>query len=149
MYLIQSAMSNRGFIIPTSLPAGLYDAASGVTSPVSQSYTGIGQSIFDHNIDQALQSPQRTGGAASYRFPLNTPSFISSSQPAATWNISTQEKATADSFFNTLDSERRGFIEGDIAMHFMTQSGLPDDLLARVWLVNVAVFLLSVLTVLI
>ena len=49
------------------------------------------------------------------------------------WDVTPQEKATFDQFFDTLDTQKRGFIEGDVAVPFMLQSKLPGDTLAQIW----------------
>lgn len=43
------------------------------------------------------------------------------------------EKATADKWFDSLDTAKRGYIEGDIAVPFMLESGLSGDELAAIW----------------
>lgn len=53
------------------------------------------------------------------------------SQP---WDVTVEEKARFDQFFDSLDTQRRGFIEGDVAVPFMLQSKLSEDVLAQVWL---------------
>lgn len=49
------------------------------------------------------------------------------------WDVSPQEKMSSDGFFDTLDTSRRGYIEGDVAVPFMMQSGLDEDTLAQIW----------------
>jgi len=53
------------------------------------------------------------------------------------WDVSPSEKANSDRFFDELDTERRGYIEGDVAVPFMLKSNLPGDDLARIWCVLV------------
>jgi epidermal growth factor receptor substrate 15 len=83
-----------------------------------------------------------SGGAGTFgsAFPANT-SFgnFAPKQPTpsqsqdSSWDVTPQEKTTADGFFDGLDPARRGFIEGDVAVPFMLQSGLDEDTLAQVW----------------
>lgn len=61
------------------------------------------------------------------------PTSVAPTHASADWDISTQEKATADSFFATLDTQKRGYIEGDVAVSFMVKSGLPEPVLAQIW----------------
>ena len=46
------------------------------------------------------------------------------------------EKAASDRFFDTLDTLQRGYIEGEVAVPFMLQSKLPEEILAQVWRVQ-------------
>lgn len=93
--------------------------------------------------------PQITGGSAarygspspaSSGFPQSQTSsafsnnaFASPQQPK--WDVTPEEKAKADGFYDTLDPQRRGFIEGDVAVPFMLGSKLPEVLLAQIWYV--------------
>jgi epidermal growth factor receptor substrate 15 len=54
-------------------------------------------------------------------------------QQAPSWDVTAQEKDSFDGFFTTLDTQNKGFIEGDVAVPFLVQSGLPDEALAQVW----------------
>lgn len=59
---------------------------------------------------------------------------MSPSAPSgAQWDIKPDEKNAADTFFEGLDTARRGVIEGDVAVPFMLQSGLPEGTLAQIW----------------
>ncbi|KAI0665085.1 hypothetical protein C8Q70DRAFT_904135 [Cubamyces menziesii] len=49
------------------------------------------------------------------------------------WDVTPQEKANADRIFDGLDTHKKGYIEGDVAVPFMLQSKLPEDVLAQVW----------------
>ncbi|KAI6117604.1 hypothetical protein EDD16DRAFT_1588043 [Pisolithus croceorrhizus] len=152
MYLIQTAMSGKLPFIPTTLPPGLYEQASGglvaqVTGgsshlgtpasstfpfsptklpPVQPQFTGQGA----RNIPPTLPS-RRPGPAA--QAPMIPPFASATAQPSAPWDITPAEKATSDRFFDTLDTLKRGYIEGDVAVPFMLQSKLPEDVLAQVW----------------
>ncbi|KAG9016212.1 hypothetical protein FRB93_011686 [Tulasnella sp. JGI-2019a] len=166
MFFIQLAMSQPKFVIPASLPPGLYDQASGgrpmtqiqshntggssgyrsqnapvgVSSPLKPQYTGqalrsqaTGGAVLPQHTGQ-LSSPQHTGTAGS-RVSF-APNALSSSQQSASgefWDISPREKSTADNFFATLDTQKRGFIEGDTAVPFFLKSALPESVLAQIW----------------
>ncbi|KAI6164280.1 hypothetical protein EDD17DRAFT_1885190 [Pisolithus thermaeus] len=152
MYLIQTAMSGKLPFMPTTLPPGLYEQASGglvaqVTGgsshlgtpasstfpfsptkppPVQPQFTGQGA----RNIPPTLPS-RRPGPAA--QVPTIPPFSSAATQPSAPWDITPAEKVTSDRFFDTLDTLKRGYIEGDVAVPFMLQSKLPEDVLAQVW----------------
>ncbi|KAG8920578.1 hypothetical protein FRC01_000688 [Tulasnella sp. 417] len=162
MYFIQLAMSQPSFIIPGTLPPGLYEQASGGKSPqsvrthqtggsstgpgspVARQFTGqpirpqyTGQTLTAHHTGQGLHSPQLTGASSRLSMAPSVLSTIStpttSIHPGGDWDITAQEKATADTFFATLDTQKRGFIEGDVAVPFMVKSGLPEAALAQIW----------------
>ncbi|KAJ9113631.1 hypothetical protein QFC22_005939 [Naganishia vaughanmartiniae] len=155
MYFIQHTMAGAFKSLPPVLPAGLYEQASGgrpkppplPTSPIARQMTGnmppTGSPTPSMITRQMTGSgapiqPQRTG--QGYSVPPVVPSrqFSGSSympsQPAQqAWDIKSEEKQAADSFFDGLDTTKRGFIEGDVAVPFMLQSGLPEGVLAQIW----------------
>ncbi|KAJ3921416.1 hypothetical protein F5877DRAFT_36020 [Lentinula edodes] len=160
MYLIQGVMSGQISVIPTSLPPGLYQQASGGATPSVRSHaTGTSisyspsanQTSFPQNrsyiqpqyTGQMLQ-PQGTGGAVSKK-PLvaptiparktTNPSAIGNSAfgAQARWDVTAAEKASSDGYFDTLDTTKAGYIEGEVAVPFMLESKLPGDVLAQVW----------------
>lgn len=160
MYLIQASMSGQLSFIPSSLPPGLYEQASGgVTShstgnmaPVSPSLTGSFNSrigLQQQYTGQALQSQttgqqKRAPPALPVRRPVvpapaiaRTQAFGNTTSPyqpgQLAWDVTTAEKASADQFFETLDTQKVGYIEGEVAVPFMIQSNLPEEVLAQVW----------------
>ena len=54
-------------------------------------------------------------------------------QSAPAWDVTPAEQANSDQWFEDLDAEKKGFIEGGVAVPFMLQSGLPGEVLAAVW----------------
>ncbi|KAI0721498.1 hypothetical protein C8T65DRAFT_565847 [Cerioporus squamosus] len=69
-----------------------------------------------------------SGAAPSPGFP-----FVQQQTTGAQWDVTPQEKASSDRIFDSLDTQKRGYIEGDVAVPFMLQSKLPEDVLAQVW----------------
>jgi epidermal growth factor receptor substrate 15 len=147
--------------IPTSLPPGLYQQASGAppaaASAILSHSTGGSNSNFTpspvtssfphrvqtHNTGQPLQpqysgynkpTPPQLPVRPSAGSPFGASAFAQP-QPPAQWDVTPTEKASSDNFFNSLDSGRRGYIEGDVAVPFMLDSKLPEDDLALIWLV--------------
>ena len=170
-------MSGQLLFIPTTLPPGLYDMASGSsTNPVVSHTTGNSGSFspgFSSTFPQnsGLVRPQLTGKPVQPQYsgqplqqqftgpvlqhhtgptklPRNTPAPApgpfaapSAAQTQPAWDVTPAEKANADQFFDTLDVQKRGFIEGDVAVPFMIDSKLPEDDLALIWLDSFIPFL--------
>ncbi|THH31752.1 hypothetical protein EUX98_g2432 [Antrodiella citrinella] len=159
MYLIQAAMSGQLQTIPAILPPYVYEQAkpetvashatgeSGSLSP--STFGGFNSrpiSTIQPNFtgSSALQ-PQMTGGPRQNTTggpptlptrTFTTPSTFPFSTPvvaAPKWDVTPEEKANADRIFNSLDSAKRGVLEGDVAVPFLVQSKLSDDILAQVW----------------
>ncbi|KAI1790765.1 hypothetical protein LXA43DRAFT_1144962 [Ganoderma leucocontextum] len=113
--------------------------------PLQPQYTGQALSqIQPQMTGQTLSSiqPQTTGPLRSTAAPplparsaLSTGSspFIQQQTTGAQWDVTPQEKAGSDRLFDGLDPQKRGFIEGDVAVPFMLQSKLPEEVLAQVW----------------
>ncbi|KAI8998893.1 hypothetical protein BD414DRAFT_136979 [Trametes punicea] len=61
--------------------------------------------------------------------------FLQQQSTGATpqWDVTPQEKVNSDRIFDSLDTQKKGYIEGDVAVPFMLQSKLPEDVLAQVW----------------
>lgn len=105
------------------------------SAPVQQEFTGQ-RPIQAQTTGQALaptsapRLPTRSGAGSLSGF-----GSLGSPFPAIQqlWDVSAEEKATTDKFFDGLDSLRRGYIEGDVAVPFMLQSQLSEDILAQVW----------------
>ncbi|KAG8779755.1 hypothetical protein FRC12_023852 [Ceratobasidium sp. 428] len=102
-------------------------------APLEPQYTGgqqrriatqyTGQSQFSAQAPTPALRPQITGQPFAIPQPFNQQK----------WDVTAEEKAKSDSFFASLDTQGRGFIEGDVAVTFMVQSQLPENILAQVW----------------
>jgi hypothetical protein len=145
MYLIQGSMSGQLLSIPTTLPPGLYEQAGGVSTHGTGGSVNFSTPGFPQVPRHAAVQPQSTGQASPApplpnrrlgpsRLAPTIPPFPGvAPQTTGQWDVTPAEKAGADRFFDTLDVQRRGFIEGDVAVPFMLQSNLPEDVLAQVW----------------
>ncbi|KAF8964114.1 hypothetical protein BDZ97DRAFT_2058743 [Flammula alnicola] len=146
MYFIQGVMTGKLSFIPTALPPGLYQQAGGGASTGSirshmtgnsGSFSPVG-SIFPQSTGQnqlALQ-PDYTGLSP----PFKAPAFPTRSNTAPhtngfgqDWDVTAAEKASSDRYFDTLDTQKKGYIEGEVAVPFMLKSQLPGEILAQVW----------------
>ncbi|GHJ88158.1 hypothetical protein NliqN6_4560 [Naganishia liquefaciens] len=153
MYFIQHTMAGTFKSLPPVLPAGLYEQASGgrprpaalPTSPISRQMTGGGMvggsptpSLMARQMTgSGPMQPQRTGqsftAAPQRQFSGSLFAPPQQQQQQGAWDIKPEEKQAADSFFDGLDTGRKGYIEGDVAVPFMLQSGLPEGTLAQIW----------------
>lgn len=154
MYLIQSTMSGQLSFVPTSLPPGLYDQASGKvdavtshttgsssqlspstsrfpTGPLQPQYTGGLQPQLTGRGPPPSVPPRSATGLGVSNFNQTTTPF--GAPPAPQWDITPAEKASSDRFFDGLDTAKMGYIEADAAVPFMMQSNLPEDALAQIW----------------
>ncbi|WAQ92186.1 hypothetical protein PtA15_16A92 [Puccinia triticina] len=148
MHLIQLAMSGRLSTFPASLPSALLDSATapvaGAALPISRQVTGqpppipgslSNSSPLRQSSTGSMIRPQYTGRSASGA-PSALPSGISSiisSPTALAWDISSTELAQSNIYFDSLDTNRLGYITGDRAVPFMMESKLPGEILARIW----------------
>jgi epidermal growth factor receptor substrate 15 len=148
MYFIQGVMNNKISFIPTSLPPGIYHQAGGGLEPFgpvkshisdnSGSFNPVLRSFFQHTgRNQCLQS-DITGLPSQLKAPivparLSARSFTHSNGYSPSWDVSPTEKASSDRHFDTLDSQKQGYIEGDVAVPFMLDSTLAEEVLAEIW----------------
>ncbi|EFP80618.2 uncharacterized protein PGTG_06574 [Puccinia graminis f. sp. tritici CRL 75-36-700-3] len=148
MHLIQLSMSGRLSTFPTSLPSALLDSATapvaGAVLPISRQVTGQQQSIpgslppsspLRKSSTGSAIRPQYTGRSAS-GVPSSLPTGINSiigSPTGLAWDISSAELAQSNIYFDSLDTNRLGYITGDRAVPFMMESKLPGEILARIW----------------
>ncbi|KAK5997168.1 putative calcium-binding protein [Cladobotryum mycophilum] len=132
MHLLTSTKTGTLRALPTVLPPGLYEAAS--RTPTA---TAPRQSPSNTGITAPL--PRQLSGSASQRTgsPLGRPPMVAQA-PAAVpgpndWLITPHEKAKFDQIYEGFDKTGRGFITGEEAVPFLSQSGLPEDSLAQIW----------------
>lgn len=152
-------MTGQLSFIPSSLPPSLYQQAGGNTpghvashaTGASGSFSPVNNAFPQAQSRQKLQ-PQSTGqsqllqadNSGFLQGPPHLPNrpksmafgasaFSAPAQPP--WDVTPAEKASADAFFDKLDTQKRGYIEGDVAVPFMLESKLPGGDLAQVWYV--------------
>ncbi|KAI0822618.1 hypothetical protein BC628DRAFT_1326746 [Trametes gibbosa] len=139
--IVPQATGESGHVSP-SLTGGFS------SRPLQPQYTGQTlSSIQPQMTGQTFSSiqPQATGqmrsapplparSAAPTTSNLGFP-FVQQQSTGATpqWDVTAQEKVNSDRIYDSLDTLKRGYIEGDVAVPFMLQSNLPEDVLAQVW----------------
>lgn len=145
MHLLASFKTGSLRALPAILPAGLYEAAA--RRPPSRQLSGA---------TPAMSSVQRQfSGAGSARTgsPLSRPAYVPppvnpqmtglsfQGAPFATqgtgqgpeWAVTPADKARFDNIFAGIDKSNRGFITGDEAVPFFSNSKLPEEVLAQIW----------------
>ncbi|KAK8191019.1 uncharacterized protein BKA78DRAFT_128355 [Phyllosticta capitalensis] len=122
MHLIASYSSGQMKGLPSSLPAGLYEAAArraparGPPGPIPRQFSG------------ASRGASPMPGRPQFATPPQT-----AQQTGNDWVISPQEKAQYDQLFAKVDTAGSGFLTGEQAVLFFSDSGLPEDVLAAIW----------------
>lgn len=128
MHLLASFRTGAMKQVPNTLPAGLYEAAArrGPIAPIGRQdpIAPIPRQFSGQGPPQRTHSPLRN----QYSTPPQSVQATGSD-----WAISAQEKTSYDNLFNKVDTTGRGFITGEQAVHFFSDSGLPEDVLAGIW----------------
>ncbi len=148
MYFIQGVMSGTISFIPTVFPPSLYQQAGGVapTPSVKSHMTGASGSFSPVHSNfrpqvtgQIPLQPQITGFPAPMvapALPARPGGTTQTNGLSAEWDVTPAEKASSDRYFDFLDAQKKGYIDGDIAVPFMLKSQLPGEVLAQVWYVT-------------
>ncbi|KAM0322962.1 hypothetical protein ACHAQA_009061 [Verticillium albo-atrum] len=128
MHLLTSMKSGALRGLPNILPAPLYEAATRRLAAPRQSPTGTGP-ISAIPRQMSGSTPMRTGS------PLGRPPITAQSTGAtgADWLVTPTDKARFDQLYDDLDKTRKGYITGEEAVPFLSQSSLPEDALAQIW----------------
>ncbi|KAF2397204.1 hypothetical protein EJ06DRAFT_166024 [Trichodelitschia bisporula] len=125
MHLLSSYKSRVLPILPQALPQGLFEAASRRPATVPNRQVGIGR-------PEASSLPRQFSGSnARNSSPLARPPYTA--PPANDWLIGPPEKASFDELFDKVDTQHLGFITGQQAVEFFSQSELPSEVLASIW----------------
>lgn len=129
MHLLASYRTGNLKALPNTLPPGLYEAASrrggGLPPPPGRPDQA--------SIPRQFSGQQNVPRTAS---PLRQPPFgppAPTQQQSDDWAIGPQEKASYDALFKNVDTLGRGFITGEQAVRYFSNSGLPEEILAGIW----------------
>ena len=127
MHLLASFKSGAMRVLPNILPPGLYEAAR----PPSRQSSAAGPI--------SAIPRQLTGGVARTSSPLSRPAYTAPQQfpqstgMASDWAIKPGDKEKFDTIYYGLDKTNKGFITGDEAVPFFSESKLPEEALAQIW----------------
>ena len=141
MHLLASYKIGALRALPQTLPPGLYEAAArrGVpprpvsgsrptseVSPLSavpRQFSGV---VPPRTSSPLARPPQ--GSPISPTHPTGA-----QSAPGVVWTITPPEKARFDGIFSKVDTENRGYVTGEQAVGFFSNSRLPEEDLAQIW----------------
>ncbi|KAI9048042.1 hypothetical protein LZ554_007840 [Drepanopeziza brunnea f. sp. 'monogermtubi'] len=130
MHLLASFKAGALRALPNLLPAGLYEAAS--RRPTSRQSSGAGamsaipRQFSGAGVARAGSPLSRSAYTAPQQLPQDTGSV-------GDWAISPSDKQKFDSIYNGLDKLNKGYITGDEAVPFFSESKLPEEVLAQIW----------------
>ncbi|KAI9782215.1 MAG: hypothetical protein M1839_005329 [Geoglossum umbratile] len=141
MHLLVSYKNGALRAIPTVLPPGLFEAASrrpprplpqqnvapsNPKQPDTPPVPGIPKHFSSSSTAPRRQSPMGRHGYTPPQTAVHTGAD-------SDWAINREEKAQFDTIFNTVDKSKKGFITGEEAVPFFSNSKLPEDILAQIW----------------
>ncbi|KAF1997232.1 hypothetical protein P154DRAFT_296653 [Amniculicola lignicola CBS 123094] len=132
MHLLASYRNGVMKQLPNNLPPGLYEAAARrppIPPPPGRPRPDEPSSAIPRQFSGV--APQRNQSPLA-RPPYGTPPQ-SVQATGNDWLINAQEKASYDNLFNKVDTLGRGFITGEQAVQFFSDSMLPEDILAGIW----------------
>lgn len=143
MHLIHGSMNGSIAQLPDTLPVSLYaQAAAGMasaapsmpTSPIRAQATGspLPSALYPQSTGSSLLNRTSAGAAMPLSASQRSMS-LGQSQGGGNWAIDPTEKAQSDQFFDMLDTTRQGILQGEVAVPFFVQSGLPEETLAQIW----------------
>ncbi|PWY99364.1 hypothetical protein BCV70DRAFT_206986 [Testicularia cyperi] len=144
MHFIQNTMNGTLNSIPAALPPGLYEQAKGAGSrvlpgsPLAAQNTGGSASGFSP-VPQRTMPPSAFPHAAASPTPqapssiFATPQKPMAASSTAPWDVTADDKARADQFFDGLDTSKQGRLDGATVVPFFMQSKLTESVLAHIW----------------
>ncbi|KUI67546.1 hypothetical protein VM1G_03610 [Cytospora mali] len=136
MHLLTSMKAGALRALPNILPAALYDAATrrGSIGARPQSPTGPTGPI------SAI--PRQLSGQAQRQLPIRTGSPLGAGHmrsplaPQTTgdaWLVTASDKHRFDQIYDSIDKTKKGYITGEEAVPFFSQSNLSEATLANIW----------------
>ncbi|KAI7863402.1 hypothetical protein BDF14DRAFT_1941766 [Spinellus fusiger] len=112
MHYVSMLLSQSIPSLPATLPAAIYTAAAGGFAPTRQFFT-----------NSPVMRSMTTG----------SPVFSNESLVGRGSEVSPEEIAKYNVFFDNLDTQGTGYVSGADAVHFFRHSKLPEPELAQIW----------------
>lgn len=133
MHLLASYKNGSMRALPQILPSGLYEAAArrGVARQVTGSRPtpdGVAPSAIPRQFTNTVYPAQAAPAARPQQAP-----YQQATSTGDQWAVSPQDKAQFDQIYATVDTQNRGYITGEQAVGFFSNSRLPEDALAQIW----------------
>lgn len=129
MHLITCYKSRALAGFPNVLPPALFEAAARRPSSGRSSVPPAPASA----IPRQFTGPQARAQSPLARAAFGTPPPMAAQTTGPTWLITPQEKAKYDQFFASIDTANSGVLNGEQAVKFFSDSGLPEETLASIW----------------
>ena len=129
MHLLSSFKNGSMRALPQILPAGLYEAAA--RRGIPRQTTGS-RPTSDSAPASAIPR-QFSGGGYQNQPRTQTAGFQQPMSTGDQWAITPQDKVQFDQIYSTVDTQNRGFVTGEQAVGFFSNSRLPEDALAQIW----------------
>ncbi|OAQ73086.2 UBA/TS-N domain-containing protein [Pochonia chlamydosporia 170] len=123
MHLLTSMKTGTLRSLPTVLPPALYEVATSRGAAPRQSPSNTGMGPIPRQLSGSAQ--MRTGS------PLGRPPV--GPQAGGDWAVSASDKAKFDQIYATIDKTNKGYITGEEAVPFFSQSNLSEEALAQIW----------------
>ena len=132
MHLLASYKSGAMRGVPTTLPPGLHEAAS--RRPPAR--VGSGSRPSSSAFASPSIPPQFSGARGRPQSPItrqqvSTP--LSNQSTGEQWLVSAADKAKFDNIFSGIDRSGSGYLNGEQAVGFFGNAGLPEEVLAQIW----------------
>lgn len=140
MHFIQNTMNGTLNSIPAALPPGLYEQVKGSGgvgsrvvpgSPLAAQNTGGSASGFGSSAIPRQMTGSGFPAGSAFQSPQQPTSNLAGS--GAAWDVTSEEKARSDQFFDGLDVSKHGKLDGAAVVPFFMQSKLTESVLAHVW----------------
>lgn len=141
MHYIAKLMDGTLTSLPDKLPPAVYQSANAnnvnesittTQSPMMRNMTISSPSFHNARQQSIMTPPQRARTIDS----LGNLAFGPSAtihEPVQQWDVSAQEKQQFDAYFDKIDSNRVGAIQGKEAVEFFKNSRLAETDLAHIW----------------
>ncbi len=140
MHFIQNTMNGTLNSIPAALPPGLYEQAKGSGgvgsrvlpgSPLAAQNTGGSASGFGSTGIPRQMTGSSFPAASAFQSPQQSaPAPATASAP---WDVTAEEKARADQFFDGLDVSKQGRLDGAAVVPSSCRASSLRRFLAHIW----------------
>ncbi|KAI1431791.1 hypothetical protein GGR50DRAFT_677567 [Xylaria sp. CBS 124048] len=131
MHLLNSMKTGALRALPAILPAALYEAATRRASSAPRQSPTAPVPAIPRQLSGSMQP--RTSSPLG-RPPLGAQGLgIPTQITGGDWLITPQDKIKFDEIYATVDMTNKGYITGEEAVSFLSQSRLSEDVLAQIW----------------